>query len=447
VEYKYTNEGFSQKKSFTPKKPKMTSRERVLAAIEHRSPDRVPLDLGSNPSSGISAIGYANLMNHLGIPDRHPRVFDVVQQLARIDVDDADLLGLDILDVGIAFNREERDWTEVELPDGQKGFFPVWFKTETDDTGNQYARDPEGEIIAKMPAGATFFDQTVFKWQEGYPEGLAGLDQAMSKVLWSAFAHSPWDLSGQPEFWDTLREKCQELRDSTDRALMLSFGGNLFEWGTFLRRMDNFLMDPFLYPAEVEKLVEMLLERHISALEKTVAAVGDVVDIIRFGDDLGMSSGPFMPPETYRQFFKEGHTQLTRYVKKNSRMKTMLHSCGSIYPLIPDLIDAGFDILNPIQTNAFQMEPERLKSEFGTDVTFWGGGADTKSILNRGSAGEVRQHVLERLEIFSPGGGFVFNTVHNIMPDVPAENIVAMFRAVWEFNGYTPEVFNHRFNP
>jgi uroporphyrinogen decarboxylase len=211
--------------------------------------------------------------------------------------------------------------------------------------------------------------------------------------------------------------------------------------------MDNFLMDPFLYPAEVEKLVGMLLERHMSALQKTVAAVGDVIDIIRFGDDLGMSSGPFMPPGIYRQFFKEGHSTMTGYVRKNSRMKTMLHSCGSIYPLIPDLIDAGFDILNPVQTNSYQMEPERLKSEFGKDVTFWGGGADTKSVLNRGNVDEVRRHVLKRLEIFSRNGGFIFNTVHNIMPDVPTANVMAMFRAVWEFNGYTPEYFRSKSDP
>lgn len=419
----------------------MTPKERVIAAIEHRTPDRVPIDLGSNPSSGISAIGYANLMKHLGIADRVPRVFDVVQQLAKIDEQDADLLGLDVLDVGIAFNKSEDDWAEILLPDGQKGFHPAWFRTETDDSGNRYARDPEGEVIAKMPVGATFFDQTVFKWQDGYPDGMTGLDQAMSKVLWSAFAHSPWDLSGKPDFWDTLRNKCLVLRDSTDRALMLSFGGNLFEWGTFLRRMDNFLMDPYLFPAEVEKLVGMLLERHMASLEKTVEAVGDIVDIIRFGDDLGMSTGPFMDADTYRQFFKEGHTILNAYVKKHSKMKTLLHSCGSIYELVPDLIEAGFDILNPVQTNCYMMEPERLKTEFGKDVTFWGGGADTKSVLNMGKPEDVRKHVLERMEIFSKDGGFIFNTVHNIMPDVPPENIMAMFRAVWEFNGHVPDKF------
>lgn len=159
----------------------------------------------------------------------------------------------------------------------------------------------------------------------------------------------------------------------------------------------------------------------------------DVVDILRFGDDLGMDSGPFMQLATYRKLFKPRHAMLCRYVKTHSQMHTFLHTCGSIYKLIPDLIDAGFEILNPVQTNARNMEPERLKREFGNNVTFWGGGADTRFVLNRATPAEVKAHVKQRLEVFAPGGGFVFNTVHNILPDVPPENIVAMFEALEEF--------------
>jgi uroporphyrinogen decarboxylase len=148
-----------------------------------------------------------------------------------------------------------------------------------------------------------------------------------------------------------------------------------------------------------------------------------------------MDSGPFMPPDLYRRFFKPHHSRLCDYVHTNSPMKALLHSCGSIYRLLPDLIEAGFDIINPVQTNCRDMEPRKLKDEFGRDLTFWGGGCDTRHVLNHAPPRDVKAHVLERLEIFSPGGGFVFNPVHNILPDVPPENILAMFEAIDAFHG------------
>ena len=162
--------------------------------------------------------------------------------------------------------------------------------------------------------------------------------------------------------------------------------------------------------------------------------MGDIVDIVRFGDDLGAQNGPFMDPVIYRKLFKPRHTQLCEYVHKHSNMHTYLHSCGSIYQVIPDLIEAGFEILNPVQTNAADMDPERLKKEFGKELTFRGGGIETTTVLNNGTPGKVREMVLKRLEIFAPGGGYVFNTVHNILPDVPPENIIAMFEAIKEFD-------------
>jgi uroporphyrinogen decarboxylase len=193
-------------------------------------------------------------------------------------------------------------------------------------------------------------------------------------------------------------------------------------------------MDIATETREVERLLDRLMEHHMGTLQKVCAAVGDVADILRFGDDLGMMGGPFIAPEVYRRLFKGRHTQLCDYVHRNSNMHTFLHSCGSIYTLMPDLIEAGYDIINPVQTNCVDMEPERLKREFGRDIAFWGGGCDTAEVLNRSTPEEVRRHVLQRLEILAPGGGFVFNTVHNILPEVPPENIVAMYGAVEEYN-------------
>lgn len=408
----------------------MTSRERVLAAIAHKSPDRVPLDLGSTPSSGISAIAYNNLKKHLGVSDGHTRVFDVVQQVVQPEQEIIDRFGVDVIDIGRVFNETDAHWYDVTLSDGSTAQYPIWFRPEQQPNGDWIAYHKDGTKIARMPVGATFFDQTYFPYEEDYPDNYDDLDEQMGKVLWSALVHSPWDHAGEENFYQTLRERVIQLRNSTDKALMITCGCNLFEWGTFLRRMDNFLMDIYCDEENVEALVEQLMVRHLATLEKVCAAVGDVVDILRFGDDLGMTTGLFMAPEKYQKLFKPHHTKLNEYVHTHSNMKTLLHSCGSLYPIIPDLIEAGYDILNPVQTSARQMDPATLKREFGKDITFWGAGCDTKSVLNRGTPDQVYDHCRKMIEIFNQDGGFVFNQEHNILPDVPPENILAMYRAV-----------------
>lgn len=414
----------------------MNSRERVLAAIAHKQPDQVPVDLGSTPSSGISAIAYSNLLKAIGRTDLPVQIYDVVQQLAQPDMSIIDRFGVDVLDIGRAFNTEEKDWHETILANGDKAFYPIHFNPVKQADGSYHCYDEDGKrLLALMPQGATFFDQSYFPYINGFPENYDTLDEEMGRVLWSRYVHSPWDHTQDPDFWKTLREKTLQLRASTDKALMIVCGCNLFEWGTFLRRMDNFLMDLLCEPDQVARMLDQLLERHLATLAKVCDSVGDIVDIIRFGDDLGMTSGPFMDVDTYRSLFKPRHKQLCDYVKTHSQMHTFIHSCGSISSLMPALIEAGIEIFNPVQTNARQMEPEFLKKEFGQDCTFWGGGVETVGTLNNGTPEQVREQVLERLEIMSAGGGFVFNTVHNILPDVPPQNILAMFDAVKEFNG------------
>jgi uroporphyrinogen decarboxylase len=413
---------------------RMTSRERVLAAIHHQEPDRVPIDLGATPSSGISTIAYHNLKQHLGLTTGHNRVYDVVQQLAQPEDGLLEQFHVDVLDVGRMFNSRNEDWYDFTLPTGHEVQFPAWFKPMEQSNGAWDVVDADGERIATMPLQATFFDQTCFPYVDGYPDTFRDLPRRMSKVHWAALAQSPWDHAAEPDFWQQLREKALYLRQNTDKAVMIVAGCSLFEWGTFLRRIDNFLVDLLLQPENVERLLDALMEVHLQLLENVCKAVGDVADIIRLGDDLGTDTGPFMAPKTYRKLFKPRHTILCDYVKKHSQMHTFLHSCGSIYKLLPDLIEAGFEIFNPVQTNVRDMEPARLKKEFGQDVTFWGGGADTRHILNRGTPEDVKANVAQNLETFAPGGGFVFNTIHNMMPDVPPQNILAMYEAVEEFN-------------
>lgn len=413
----------------------MTSRERVLAAINHREPDCVPLDLGATPSSGISAIAYGNLLSELGRADLPILIYDVVQQLAQPDMSVLDGFGVDVLDIGRMFNDRPSDWAPVTMANGRDAFYPAWYHPIRREDGSYVTYDDDGaRVLSKMPARATFFDQTYFPYVDGYPESYESLDCEMNRIMWSRHVHSPWDHASDEGFWETLREKTLRLRAETDKALMVVCGCNLFEWGTFLRRIDNFLMDLACDPVNVERLLDELMIRHLSTLEKVCASVGDIVDIIRFGDDLGTTQGPFMSPETYRALFKPRHRMLCDYVKSHSRMHTFIHSCGSIALLMPDLIEAGIEIFNPVQTNAWGMDPETLKREFGRDCTFWGGGIETAGMLNIGTPEAIKAQVCRRMEIFSKGGGFVFNTVHNILPDVPAKNIVAMFSAVRDFN-------------
>lgn len=413
----------------------MTSRERVLAAIGHCPVDRVPVDLGSTPSSGISAIAYSNLLKYIGREDLPVWIYDVVQQLAQPDISVLDRFGVDVIDIGRSFNAMPGDWSPMTMANGAQGYYPKWYKPQLQEDGSWVTFDDDGRtMLSRMPQGATFFDQTYFPYVDGFPSDYKDLDAQMGRIMWARDGHSPWDHSADDGFYEQLRANALHLRATTDKALMLVCGCNLFEWGTFLRRMDNFLMDLLCEPAQVERLLDELLKRHLATLEKVCKAVGDVVDIIRFGDDLGMSTGPFMSPDTYRELFKPRHKILCDYVKTHSKMHTFIHSCGSISSLMPDLIDAGIEIFNPVQTNSRDMDPLFLKREFGDACTFWGGGIETVGTLNVGTPEQIREQVLERLEVFSVGGGFVFNTVHNILPDVPPENIVAMFDAVAEFN-------------
>lgn len=413
----------------------MTSRERVLTAIAHGKPDQVPVDLGSTPSSGISAIAYSNLLKHIGKDDLPVLIYDVVQQLAQPDDSIIDKFGIDVIDIGRAFNEKPSDWSPITMANGDKAFYPQWFKPVQQPDGSWATYDDDGKrMLSRMPVGATFFDQTYFPYADGYPSNYNDLDAEMGRILWSKDVHSPWDHAGEPDFYEQLRKRALHLRNTTDKALMIVCGCNLFEWGTFLRRMDNFLMDLICEPDQVARLLDELLIRHLATLEKVCKSVGDIVDIIRFGDDLGMTTGPFMSPDTYRDLFKPRHKILCDYVKSHSNMHTFIHSCGSISNLMPHMIEAGIEIFNPVQTNAYNMSPDFLKKEFGQDCTFWGGGIENVGVLNIGSKQQIRDLVFERMQIFSAGGGFVFNTVHNILPDVPPENIITLFEAVKDYN-------------
>ncbi len=413
---------------------KMTSRERVLASINHQEPGRASVDPGAPPSPDISTIDYHNLKEYLGLNFGHTRVYDVVQELAQPEDEIIELFHVDAIDIGRAFNTEDSDWDDFQLSDGSMVQHPAWFHPERKPNGTLLANAPDGTLIAKRPAMATFYDQTYFPYIDGYPDDFSSLPQEIPKALWAGLVHSSWDHASEPDFWEQLRAQALYLRENTDKALMMVVRCNLFEWEAFLRRLDNFLMDLLSQPDNEERLLDALVEIHLNTLQKVCNSVGDVVDLVRFGDDLGAGYGPFMEQKIYRKLFKSRHKIMLDYVKEHNRMHAYLHPCGSIHSVIPDLIEAGSEALNPVQINSRDMEPERPKREFGQDVTFWDGGANTRDVPNKATPEEVTDHVTELLEIFMPGGGYVFNTVHNILPDAPPESIVAMFEAVEEYS-------------
>jgi uroporphyrinogen decarboxylase len=406
----------------------VTSRQRVLTALQHRPTDRAPIDFSGHRSSGISAILYPRLRALLGLPPVPVRVYDPIQQLAIVDEDVLDRFGVDTVELGRGFALEERWWADWTLPDGTPCKMPAWALPEREQ-GRWVLRSARGRVLAHMPDGALYFEQVFHPLAE---EPSMSLAEALEECMWTGVASPPGPEATGPGGDKALARGARRFRTSTERAIVGLFGGNLLEIGEFLFRMDNFLAMLAAEPREVHRFLDALTEHHLANLERFLAAVGEHIDVIVFGDDLGMQTGPLISPAMYREFFKPRHSRLWKRAKELAPVKVMLHSCGGIRELIPDLIDAGLDAVNPVQTSCEGMEPGELKGEFGSDLVFWGGGCDTREVLPYGSPEEVRRHVRERVRILSPDGGFVFQQVHNVLANVPAENVAAMLEAASE---------------
>jgi len=410
----------------------MTSRERVLCAIAHREPDKVPIDLGGMRSTGITAVAYGNLKRYLGLTAGSTDVYDVVQQLAQPEDSILDYFEADVIDLGRAFLTADDDWKDFTLPDGSAAKIPTYAGFEPDGSGGWQVRSSDRTIIGSMPEGAYYLSQTYFPLLDWEGQDLSALDtlpDMMARVTWAALPTAPWHKPLTGEHLADIRRRAKRLSETTDLAIMAGFGGNLLEWGQFLRRNDRFLMDLVESPKKAEALLDRLTGNHLENLEKFLDAVEGHVQIIQMGDDLGTQLAPQISPQMYRRFFKPRHKLIFERIRRRSGLHLFLHSCGAIAPLLPDLIETGVEIINPVQTSARGMEPETLKREFGKDLTFWGGGCDTQSVLPHGTEREIDEHVRRRFEILAPGGGFVFTQVHNIMPNVPPQNIVAMIGA------------------
>jgi uroporphyrinogen decarboxylase len=410
---------------------KMTSRERILAALEHRETDRIPVDFSGHRSSGIAAVLYPELRKHLGLPPKPVRVYDMIQQLAIVDEDVLDRFGVDTIEMGRGFLLEDESWKDWELPDGTPCSIPYYIHVERRDH-DWYLLDGNGRELAVQKEGCLYFEQTHFplKDREFATDDFSDLEDVLSHTVWTGIAspgaHLPLDEDGLAE----LASRTKIHRRSTDRAIIGLFGGNMFEIPQMLFRMDNYLMFLALYPDKAFRFSEKLCNLHLNNLEKWLSAVGPYIDIILFGDDLGGQTGPLISPRMYREVFKPFHRKLWQRAKEIADVKILLHCCGGVKELLDDLIDAGLDAINPVQINAAGMDPVGLKTEFGKRMTFWGGGCDTRDVLPNASTDRVAAHVNELTKVLRQGGGFVFQQVHNIQADVPVENVAAMFDAV-----------------
>jgi uroporphyrinogen decarboxylase len=405
----------------------MTSRERILTALNHREPDRVPIDLSGHRSSGIAAVAYARLRDYLGLEKRPIRVYDPVQQLAIVDEDVLQRFAVDTIELGRAFALEDKYWTEWVLPEGTPCLMPVWAKPER--AGDEWVirSQKTGRVIARMPAGCLYFEQSYFPFAE--QDDLEQVREVLTESMWTSIAAPPGPITAGADGPQLLREGAQRLRRQTDRAILGLFGGNLLEMGQFLYRNDNFFLLLAGHPARAHEFLDKLVEMHLANLERFLGAVGEYIDIIVFGDDLGMQSGPQVSPAMYREFFKPREQILWQRAKELAGVKVKLHCCGGVRELLADLIDAGLDAINPVQITCKGMAPRGLKADFGSRLAFWGGGCDTREVLGQGTPRQVREHVRGLLEIWRPGGGYVFQQVHNIMADVPPANVVAMLDA------------------
>ncbi|MFZ5832775.1 MAG: uroporphyrinogen decarboxylase family protein [Planctomycetota bacterium] len=393
----------------------MNSRERVLSAIGHRQPDRVPIDLGATRVSGIAASTYHRLKERLGI-GTPTRVFDLYQMLAEVERPVIERLGVDVVGLwrpAVVFGIRNEGWKPWRLFDGTPVEVPRGFDPEVEPSGNLLLRHPDGSPMARMPKDGFYFDRL-----DKYP-GAAHADPDSLEL----------PLLTQEEC-DHFHVQAEAWRQTSDFAVVAQLGPPyelFFGLGTgdFQAWMITLATEPEYTAAIYERLVEAWIEN----LRRFTAAVGDRVQILQFNDDLGTQEAPFLSVRMFRERIMPYYQRGLDWIHANTQMKVFMHNDGAIADFIPTLVEMGVDILNPVQTTAKGMDPARLKKEFGEQIAFWGGSCDCQCLLPFGTPQQVARDVERHVSILGHSGGYVFAPVHNIQAGVPAENVLAMFEA------------------
>ncbi len=387
-------------------------------------------------SGGISAIAYNALKQFLGVAGSPTRLFDIQQQLAWPDDAILARFGVDVLDAGRAFLPAPSDWRPLTLADGTTAVVPAYHDYRIDSENTLRLYTPKGTLVGIRPASSYYIDQNYWPWKDlpALPDPVPVDD--FDEQLW-AVPSPPFhlDIMNQAAQRKVFADAIRRLHETTTQAVLLDFGvAGFFEAPGYMRGLENWFCDMLTDAAGTARMLDAYEAKCIERLDAILGAVGDWIDVLRlFWDDMGSQHTTQLSPQLFKTVFAPRYRRLIDFIHSKSACKILVHSCGSIYRIIPHLLEAGVEMLNPIQTSCDEMDPRRLKREFGRDLVFWGGGCDTVTTLTNGTPQQVRDQVKERIDIFGQDGGFVFVQTHNIQPGVPPENVVAMLEAVAEY--------------
>lgn len=420
----------------------MNGKQRIESALSHRTSDRIPVDFGGTAVTGIHVLAVAKLREYFGLEKRPVKVVEPYQMLGEVDDELKDIIAVDT--VGITprnnmFGFPNENWKEFRMPWGQVVLVPKKFNTTREPDGSLLLY-PEGDISApasaKMPATGYFFDAIIR--QEPIDDSRLNPEdnlQEFGPITEEDLSH-----------WKAEVEK----HKSSGRAIIATFGGTAFgdialvpalqlKHPKGIRDIAEWYMSTLIRQDYIHAVFERQCEIALKNLASIFTAVGNEVQAVFVcGTDLGTQSSQFCSEETFKELYAPYYRHINNWIHQNTTWKSMKHSCGAVEPFIKHFIDSGFDILNPVQISAAGMKPRRLKDSYGDRIVFWGGGVDTQKVLPFGSPSQVEAQVIENCEVFAKGGGFVFNTVHNIQANVPVENIAAMINALKKFNGQQP---------
>lgn len=388
-------------------KNELTSRERIMKALQHEEPDRVPFDLGSTHLTGISMTAYRNLCKYIGISHKNTSFSDVIQQLAMPSDEVLDYFGVDT-----------------------RGIFPL---TSHNHDVEKNMQELDDKFIYHDEWGITH----QMKKEQGYwfsiiQTPMESLDPEIKEI-----EDFNWPVAGDPERIAGLRQKATDYRRKGKPVVIKGLCAGLFEMYQRIRGMENAMMDALMYPDFSERLIGKIADLKIEFWDMALGELHDVADIIVEADDYGTQESQLISPGQFRKDFKPHIKRVLEFIRQKSPDSFIFfHSCGNVRPIIPDFIEMGVDILNPVHINASGMEPVALKKDFGKDITFWGGGVETQNILPKGTTRQVEDDVKRNMDALAPGGGFVFNTIHNIQAEVPPENIVTMWKTMKDYGKY-----------